>query len=33
MGIKLVKPTTPGRRGATFDDFKELSPEKLVRQL
>ena len=31
MGIKKVKPNTPGRRLATFDDFKDLtksSPEK-----
>ncbi len=31
MGIKKVKANTPGRRGATFDDFKDLSrvqPEK-----
>lgn len=27
MGIKLVKPTTPGRRGATFDDFKDITKE------
>lgn len=31
MGIKKVKANTPGRRAATFDDFKDLtkfSPEK-----
>jgi len=31
MGIKKVKPTTPGRRGATFDDFSDITkfkPEK-----
>ena len=31
MGIKKVKPTTPGRRQATFDDFADLTrtkPEK-----
>jgi large subunit ribosomal protein L2 len=31
MGIKKVKPITPGRRLATFDDFKDItktSPEK-----
>ncbi|MFA6369780.1 MAG: 50S ribosomal protein L2 [Patescibacteria group bacterium] len=31
MGIKKVKPTTPGRRQASFDDFKDItkkSPEK-----
>jgi len=31
MGIKKVKPTTPGRRQATFDDFKDITktfPEK-----
>ena len=31
MGIKKVKANTPGRRGATFDDFADLtkfSPEK-----
>ena len=25
MGIKKVKANTPGRRGATFDDFKDIS--------
>jgi len=31
MGIKIVKPTTPGRRQATFDDFSDITknrPEK-----
>lgn len=31
MGIKKVKPTTPGRRDASFDDFSDItktSPEK-----
>ena len=31
MGIKKVKPNTPGRREATFDDFKDITkfePEK-----
>ena len=31
MGIKTVKPTTPGRRQAKFDDFSDItktSPEK-----
>ena len=31
MGIKIVKPTTAGRRGTTFDDFADLTktePEK-----
>ncbi|MEI7620619.1 MAG: 50S ribosomal protein L2 [Candidatus Falkowbacteria bacterium] len=31
MGIKKVKPTTPGRRDATFDDFSDITksePEK-----
>lgn len=31
MGIKKVKPTTPGRRQASFDDFKDITkkePEK-----
>src|SRR3989338_9638635 len=31
MGIKIVKPTSPGRRSATFDDFKDITktePEK-----
>lgn len=31
MGIKKVKPNTPGRRGATFDDFSDITkftPEK-----
>jgi len=31
MGIKTVKPTSPGRRSATFDDFSDITrtePEK-----
>jgi ribosomal protein L2 len=31
MGIKKVKANTPGRREATFDDFKDItkfSPKK-----
>lgn len=31
MGIKKAKPTTPGRRGASFDDFSDITkktPEK-----
>jgi len=31
MGIKIVKPTSPGRRSATFDDFSDITktqPEK-----
>ncbi|MDO8592594.1 MAG: 50S ribosomal protein L2 [bacterium] len=31
MGIKIVKPTSPGRRSATFDDFLDITktePEK-----
>jgi len=33
MGIKKVKPTTPGRRQATFDDFADITkttPEKAL---
>ncbi len=33
MGIKKVKPTTPGRRHATFDDFSDITktkPEKAL---
>jgi large subunit ribosomal protein L2 len=26
MGIRHYKPITPGRRGATVSDFKELTP-------
>ena len=25
MGIKIVKPTSPGRRSATFDDFSDIT--------
>ena len=28
MGIKKVKPTTPGRRGATYADFAEITKSK-----
>lgn len=28
MGIKKVKPTTPGRRQAKFDDFKDITKNK-----
>jgi large subunit ribosomal protein L2 len=28
MGIKKVKPTTPGRRQATFDDFSDITRTK-----
>ncbi len=33
MGIKIVKPTSPGRRSATFDDFSDITktePEKTL---
>jgi len=33
MGIKRVKPTTPGRRQATFDDFADLTVKKPFKQL
>jgi len=36
MGIKKVKPTTPGRRGASFDDFSDITktePEKSLIQI
>ncbi len=38
MGIRRYKPTTPGRRGATVSDFKDLTPgakpeKKLLRSL
>ena len=33
MGIKKVKPNTPGRRGATFDDFKDLTAKKPEKSL
>ncbi|OGF32039.1 50S ribosomal protein L2 [Candidatus Falkowbacteria bacterium RIFCSPLOWO2_12_FULL_45_13] len=28
MGIKVVKPTSPGRRSATFDDFKDITAKE-----
>ncbi|MBU0637128.1 50S ribosomal protein L2 [Patescibacteria group bacterium] len=33
MGIKLVKPTTPGRRGASFDDFADITKTKPEKSL
>jgi len=33
MGIKRVKPTTPGRRGATFDDFSDITAKKPLKSL
>jgi len=33
MGIKKVKPTTPGRRHATFDDFADLTTSKPEKSL
>ena len=33
MGIKKVKPTTPGRRGASFDDFSDITAYKPLKQL
>lgn len=33
MGIKKVKPITPGRRGATFDDFSDLTKTKPEKSL
>ena len=33
MGIKKVKPTTPGRRHATFDDFADLTKSKPEKSL
>ncbi len=38
MGLRRYKPTTPGRRGATVSDFKDLTPgakpeKKLLRSL
>jgi len=33
MGIKKVKPTTPGRRQATFADFKEITKSKPEKSL
>ena len=33
MGIKKVKPTTPGRRQATFDDFADITKSKPEKSL
>jgi len=33
MGIKKVKPTTPGRRQATFDDFSDITKTKPEKRL
>lgn len=33
MGIKTVKPTSPGRRSATFDDFLDITRTKPERSL
>ena len=33
MGIKRVKPTTPGRRQATFDDFSDLTKKRPEKRL
>lgn len=33
MGIKKVKPTTPGRRRATFDDFLDITKKKPEKKL
>ena len=33
MGIKKVKPNTPGRRHATFDDFKDITTSKPEKSL
>ncbi len=33
MGLKRVKPTTPGRRGATFDDFSDITKFKSEKKL
>ena len=33
MGIKKVKPTTPGRRGASFDDFSDITAYRPLKQL
>lgn len=33
MGIKKVKPTTPGRRQARFDDFKDITAKKPYKKL
>lgn len=33
MGIKIVKPTSPGRRSATFDDFADITKTKPEKSL
>jgi len=33
MGIKRVKPTTPGRRKASFDDFSDITERKPFKKL
>lgn len=33
MGIKKVKPTTPGRRNATFDDFADITGKRSEKKL
>lgn len=33
MGIKKVKPTTPGRRQASFDDFSDITKKKPEKKL
>ncbi|MEK7202877.1 MAG: 50S ribosomal protein L2 [Patescibacteria group bacterium] len=33
MGIKIVKQTTPGRRGASFDDFADITKTKPEKSL
>ncbi len=33
MGIKYVKPTSPGRRGASFDDFFDITKTKPEKNL
>ena len=33
MGIRKVKPTTPGRRGASFDTFSDITSTKPERRL
>ena len=33
MGIKKAKPTTPGRRGASFDTFSDITAKKPERKL
>lgn len=33
MGIKIAKPTSPGRRGASFDDFADVTKTKPEKSL